>query len=68
MGENIAVAAIELTVQEQTVSSNFGTIDSTRYNIEQLLHAEIYKHLFTAKNQSFAVNSASLTLAGIRLK
>jgi len=53
MGENIADEAIELTVQGQTVSSNFGTIDSAQYNIEQLLHAGIYNHLFAAKAETF---------------
>ncbi len=53
MGANIADDAIELTVQGQTVSSNFGTIDSAQYNIEQLLHAGIYNHLFTAKAETF---------------
>ncbi len=54
MGKNIANDAIQLTVQGQTVSSNFGTIDAARYNIEQLLHAGIYNHLFTARKQTFS--------------
>ena len=53
MGENIAHKAIELTVQGQTVSSNFGTIPSARYNIEQLIHAGIYTHLFAVKAETF---------------
>lgn len=39
MGNNISNEQIQLTIQGQTVSSNFGTIDSAQYNIEQLLHA-----------------------------
>ena len=53
MGENIARDAIELTVQGQTVSSNFGTVASARYNIEQLVHAGIYTRLFAAKTETF---------------
>lgn len=53
MGENISHRAIELTVQGQTVSSNFGTIDSARFNIEQLLNAGVYNHLFAAKENTF---------------
>ncbi|CAN5225592.1 phosphoenolpyruvate carboxylase [soil metagenome] len=53
MGENISDRAIELTVQGQTVSSNFGTIDAAQFNIEQLIHAGIYTHLFNAKAQTF---------------
>ena len=39
MGQNIQGDAIQLTIQGQTVSSNFGTVDSAQFNIEQLLHA-----------------------------
>lgn len=53
MGAEIADDAIELTVQGQTVSSNFGTINSAQFNIEQLLHAGIYNHLFAAKKDTF---------------
>jgi phosphoenolpyruvate carboxylase len=41
LGPNISNKEIQLTVQGQTVSSNFGTIDSAQYNIEQLLNAGI---------------------------
>ncbi len=47
MGTNIANNEIQLTVQGQTVSSNFGTIDAAQYNIEQLIHAGITNDLFT---------------------
>ena len=46
MGKNISTKEIHLTVQGQTVSSNFGTVDSAQYNIEQLLHAGITNDLF----------------------
>ncbi len=45
--------AIELTVQGQTVSSNFGMIDAAQFNIEQLVHAGVYTHLFAAKPETF---------------
>jgi phosphoenolpyruvate carboxylase len=41
MGSNIANKEIQLTIQGQTISSNFGTWDSAQFNIEQLLHAGI---------------------------
>jgi phosphoenolpyruvate carboxylase len=53
MGENIANEGIQLTIQGQTVSSNFGTIEAAQYNIEQLLHAGIYNHLFAPKAETF---------------
>ena len=54
MGENISDRAIELTVQGQTVSSNFGTIQAAQFNIEQLIHAGIYTHLFNQKTETFS--------------
>ncbi len=49
MGKNIANKQIQLTIQGQTVSSNFGTIDTAQFNIEQLLHAGIANDLFSSK-------------------
>ncbi|HVM88476.1 MAG TPA: phosphoenolpyruvate carboxylase [Puia sp.] len=49
MGKNIENKEIQLTIQGQTVSSNFGTIDSAQYNIEQLIHAGISNELFSSK-------------------
>ncbi|HTS43107.1 MAG TPA: phosphoenolpyruvate carboxylase [Puia sp.] len=49
MGKNIANKEIQLTVQGQTVSSSFGTIDSAQYNIEQLVHAGISNDLFSSR-------------------
>ncbi len=49
MGQNISNKEIQLTIQGQTVSSNFGTIDSAQYNIEQLIHAGISNELFNKR-------------------
>ena len=49
MGKNISNKEIQLTIQGQTVSSNFGTIDSAQYNIEQLIHAGISNDLFSSR-------------------
>lgn len=49
MGQNISNKEIQLTIQGQTVSSNFGTIDSAQYNIEQLIHAGISNDLFSPR-------------------
>jgi phosphoenolpyruvate carboxylase len=53
MGRNIADEAIEFTVQGQTVSSNFGTPESARFNIEQLLNSGIYNRIFAPKDTTF---------------
>lgn len=50
LGNKISNKEIQLTIQGQTVSSNFGTIDSAQYNIEQLLHAGISNELFPSKD------------------
>ncbi|HTE24353.1 phosphoenolpyruvate carboxylase [Flavitalea sp.] len=50
MGKNISNEEIQLTIQGQTVSSNFGTTDSAQYNLEQLIHAGISNDLFSTRN------------------
>ncbi len=45
MGKNIAGKEIQVTVQGQTVSSNYGTVDSAQYNMEQLINAGITNQL-----------------------
>jgi phosphoenolpyruvate carboxylase len=50
MGKNISNKEIQLTIQGQTVSSNFGTIDSAQYNLEQLIHAGISNDLFSNRH------------------
>jgi phosphoenolpyruvate carboxylase len=50
MGKNISNKEIQLTIQGQTVSSNFGTIDAAQYNIEQLIHAGISNDIFSNKS------------------
>ena len=60
MGKNIAGDVIQLTVQGQTVSSNFGTVASAQYNIEQLLHAGIHNDLFAPKEATFTEREEKL--------
>ncbi|MBN8685811.1 MAG: phosphoenolpyruvate carboxylase [Chitinophagales bacterium] len=50
MGHNISNKEIQLTIQGQTVSSNFGTIDAAQFNIEQLLNAGITNDLFNNRD------------------
>ena len=60
MGHNIANKEIQLTVQGQTVSSSFGTIDSAQFNIEQLLHAGISNELFNSRHVTLQASEESL--------
>ena len=55
LGPTIENQQIQITIQGQTISSNFGTIDSCRYNLENLLSAG-------ASNQVFTKNEHELSL------
>jgi len=46
LGPNIENNEIQVTVQGQTISSNFGTLDSCRYNLENLLSAGATNQVF----------------------
>ncbi|HEY0273991.1 MAG TPA: phosphoenolpyruvate carboxylase, partial [Chitinophaga sp.] len=60
MGRNIANKEIQLTIQGQTVSSNFGTIDTAQFNMEQLLHAGIANELFASREVTLRPQEESL--------
>ncbi|MDN3673543.1 phosphoenolpyruvate carboxylase [Flavobacterium branchiarum] len=52
LGPKIENNEIQITVQGQTISSNFGTLDSCRYNLENLLSAGVTNQVFSkAKNE-----------------
>jgi len=50
LGDKIENNEIELTIQGQTISSNFGTLKSSQYNLEQFLCAGLENTVF--KNES----------------
>jgi phosphoenolpyruvate carboxylase len=54
LGSSIENQEIQVTVQGQTISSNFGTLDSCKYNLENLLSAG-------ATNQVFSENQVLLS-------
>ena len=47
LGPTVEDKEIQLTVQGQTISSNFGTKNSAQYNLEQLLSSGIKNDIFT---------------------
>ncbi len=53
LGNTIEDEQIQLTVQGQTISSNFGTPDSCQYNLEQLLSSGIFNGVFNEKQKAF---------------
>jgi len=65
MGNQIENEEIQLTVQGQTITSNFGTIQSAQFNIEQLLSAGISNEIFAnAKLQLSEINRELLEELG----
>ena len=45
LGPDIESTEVQLTVQGQTISSNFGTVDSAQFNLEQLVSSGVSNHL-----------------------
>ncbi|RIJ41634.1 phosphoenolpyruvate carboxylase [Pontibacter oryzae] len=60
MSSNISNKEIQLTIQGQTISSNFGNIDSAQYNIEQLIHAGISNALFSQSKSTLSSDDEAL--------
>ncbi len=54
LGPGIENEEIQLTVQGQTISSNFGTRDSCRYNLEQLLSSGVSNAIFSDENKGLS--------------
>ena len=60
MGDTIQSDDIQLTVQGQTISSNFGTLDSSQYNLEQLLSSGIENQIFNPGKNNLSSNEKLL--------
>ncbi len=54
MGESIQSDDIQLTIQGQTISSNFGTQKTSQFNLEQLLSSGISNELLTQGQNDFS--------------
>lgn len=52
-GATIENNEIQITIQGQTISSNFGTLDSCRFNLENLLSAGITNGVFNKEKKQF---------------
>lgn len=51
LGSKIEDEEVQVTIQGQTISSNYGKVGSCRYNMEQLLSAGLENHLFADDNR-----------------
>ncbi|MFV5696394.1 phosphoenolpyruvate carboxylase [Flavobacterium sp. LB3P122] len=67
LGPNIENNEIQVTVQGQTISSNFGTLDSCRYNLENLLSAGVTNQVFSKGQNELTSNEKDILnqLAGL---
>ena len=67
LGPNIENNEIQVTVQGQTISSNFGTLDSCRYNLENLLSAGVTNQVFSKGQNELSTDEKDILdqLAGL---
>ena len=67
LGPTIESKEVQLTIQGQTISSNFGTLDSSQYNLEQLISSGVYNSMsetdlsMASDNREVMGNLASLS-------
>ncbi len=60
LGASIENQQIQVTVQGQTISSNFGTWDSCRYNLENLLSAGATNQIFSDPQSALTVTQKDI--------
>lgn len=60
LGNTIENEEVQITIQGQTISSNFGRIASCRYNMEQLLSAGLEGALFKRKENQMSEEDKQL--------
>ena len=60
MGKEIANDHIQLTIQGQTISSQYGSWDTAQYNIEQLLHAGLTSDISQKEGDTLSVQKKEL--------
>lgn len=60
LGPKIENNEIQITVQGQTISSNFGTLDSCRYNLENLLSAGATNQVFNKQKNILSDNEKEI--------
>ncbi|WP_142784811.1 phosphoenolpyruvate carboxylase [Changchengzhania lutea] len=61
LGPTIEDKEVQLTIQGQTISSNFGTLDSSQYNLEQLISSGINNRLGKDRTAMFSDDKVVMT-------
>ncbi|HSU51420.1 MAG TPA: phosphoenolpyruvate carboxylase, partial [Segetibacter sp.] len=54
MGKEVSNKEIQLTIQGQTISTGYGSVESARFNMEQLLNAGISNELLSGKEKTLS--------------
>ena len=62
LGKDIEDKEVQLTIQGQTISSNYGTVPTAMYNLERLFTAGLENHLFSTKNTKEELSKADKAL------
>jgi phosphoenolpyruvate carboxylase len=60
LGKGIEDHEIQVTIQGQTISSNYGALTTASYNLERLFTAGLENHLFTANGQMLSVSEKNV--------
>ncbi|MCB0489638.1 MAG: phosphoenolpyruvate carboxylase [Cyclobacteriaceae bacterium] len=60
LGKSIASEQVQITIQGQTISSNFGKVNSCRFNLEQLLSAGLEGAVFEGKENHLSEDDKKL--------
>lgn len=60
LGKNIEDKEIQLTIQGQTISSNYGTVATAMYNLGRLFTAGLENHLFQGNEQELSDSEKAL--------
>lgn len=60
LGETIENEEVQITIQGQTISSNYGKVESCRYNLEQLISAGVTSSVFPQTVHSFSAEEQQL--------
>jgi phosphoenolpyruvate carboxylase len=60
MGKDVANDHIQLTIQGQTISSQYGSFDSAHFNMEQLIHAGVASSLEQETAETLSKNQTEL--------
>jgi phosphoenolpyruvate carboxylase len=60
LGDTIENEEVQITIQGQTISANYGKIESCRYNLEQLISAGVTGYVFPQNVHSFSTAEKQL--------